>query len=555
LLNALGERDPHPLLAYLPQMSEWERVNLIKRLEKLPEWDAEIQATLYQLLSERTRQVSIQALEAIASRPVAEADVPALEQLLTRKGVDLRRGLITLLLKREDEAVLSSINRLLTRSHALQRMAGLDLIHGLLKQRRQQEQALAMANAYAEMHAQLTSEESALLETIHATSAMAEELLPEQALGLIQPEQRTPVVAPRKRAVTVDTPAARACLLALNALIEEHSTTPVQIKTWRGHVEMLLGDTQYRFPAPDAELSRDEDERTNLPLAELWFRWERERPASLRDEDGLELWRASLLLQGTQAAPTPLIIISDQQQSFNPFDIYTYEEADEDFDEDQDEEESEAIAGGNAQKQEQEREKMQLRHKHMVTTLLFWLRCHLEVPTRAIDFVLDTAETALANTDIAQMTAQETNPQLSDWARTQIRAGLLNDGGLALALQSRTWHRAAWQNEHLRRLWQLMHWRDEPEPGRARIRPALELLMESWAIGAANEADIIDQLAGLKQRHTYYSDLHTVSTRLPSQARKQYPILDEIVAKIRARILEIELRRGEMPTPATGLVR
>ncbi|HVU68831.1 MAG TPA: hypothetical protein VHD63_16975, partial [Ktedonobacteraceae bacterium] len=46
LLNALGERDPHPLLAYLPQMSEWERVNLIKRLEKLPEWDAEIQATL-----------------------------------------------------------------------------------------------------------------------------------------------------------------------------------------------------------------------------------------------------------------------------------------------------------------------------------------------------------------------------------------------------------------------------------------------------------------------------------------------------------------------------
>jgi hypothetical protein len=537
LLDALGKRDPRLLLPYLSQMSEWERVSLIKRLAELPEWDEEVHAALYRLLGERTRRVSEQALEAIASKPIAEADVPELEQLLTRKGVELRRGLITLLLKREDEAVLGSINRLLTRSHALQRLAGLDLIHGLLKQQRQGDQALALANAYAEMHARLTSEEAALLETIRATSTAREELKPEQVLGLIRPEQRTPVVTPRKLLVTVDTPAARACLLALNALIEEHSTTPILLKTWSGHVETLLGNIQHYFPTPDAELSREEDEQANLPLAELWLRWERERPASLRDEDGLELWRAALILQGTRAASTPAIT-SDQQHSFSSFYINTYN-----------------IADNDDVEKKREEETLQLRQRNIITTLLFWLRCHREMPGVAVDFVLDTAEAAMASVDFALMTEQETDLDKSEWERTQLRSSFQHDGGLILALQALTWHRSAWKDEHLRRLWQLMHWRDEPVPGWKRLRPELELLMDAWKIGAANEADIIDQLAGPRGKHAYYDDLQVLSTRTPSQAREQFPILDEIVSRLRARILEIELRRGEMPTPATDLAR
>src|SRR5205807_9248335 len=100
-------------------------------------------------------------------------------------------------------------------------------------------------------------------------------------LGLIKPEQRTPVVAPRKLHVTIDTPAARACLNSLNALIEEQSKALVQVQTWRGHEEMLLANIEPHFlPLPDLSLEPAEDEREHLPLAEVWLRWERERPAS-----------------------------------------------------------------------------------------------------------------------------------------------------------------------------------------------------------------------------------------------------------------------------------
>ena len=538
LLSCLGERDPRCLIPYISAMHSWNRIHLAQKLAALPIWDEQVRDVLYQLLGDRTHRVSFEALKLIATHPLDEADTRAIEQLLTRKNDELRRGLIELLLKGDDESVLTSASRLLIQTHPLQRQAGLDLLNGLIADKRQVERTVARARVYADENESLSPMENVLLEKIFAASRAEETYTRENVLGLIKPEQRTPVVPPRKLSVVIDTPAVRACLLSLDALIEEHRTTPLQIKTWRGHGEMLLGNVeQYQLPRPNLNLEAEQDEREHLPLAELWLAWERERPASTRDEDGLELVRAVLFLRKTLAAPTPPITDDTAHRRSPSMDFY----------------QRGAFASLLAKANETvEQEPFYLRHHQLINWLLMWLRRCPEMSRVTLNFLLDTAEAALAHIDVAELVALETDAQKSDWERHYIRQQCYQDGGLALLLEYHTWHGPQWEAEHVRRRWQLLHWLDEPVPGLERFRPSLDVVMEAYAIGEASEVDILDHLGGVAgNRH--HTDLRDLSTRIPPVHMEKYPVLFTIVAKLRARILEIELVRGEMPTPATDL--
>ncbi|GHO79914.1 hypothetical protein KSD_76850 [Ktedonobacter sp. SOSP1-85] len=538
LLNCLGDRDPRCLIPYVPSMHTGDRIHLAKKLVILATWDEQVRDVLYQLLGDRTQWVSSEALKLIATRPLNEADALAIEQFLTRKSVELRRGLIELLLKGDDEAVLASASRLLTQTHALQRQAGLDLLNGMIADKRQVERATALARAYAEGNERLTPTENVLLETIFAASCAEETYTRENVLGLINPEQRTPVVPPRKRSVTIDTPAARACLHALNALIEERSIIPVLIKTGRGHEEMLLGNiAPYYLPRPDLNLEATEDERKHLPLAEAWLKWERERPASMRDEDGLELVRAALFLRQTLAAPTPPITDDNANRRPPYMDFFLR---------------GTFVSLLAKENEAAGQEPLHLRHHQLISWLLVWLRRRQEMSHATLNFLLDTSEAALAHIDVAELVAQETNAQRPDWGRQYIRHQFSQDGGLALLQEYHTWHGPKWEAEHVKRRWQLLHWLDEPAPGLERIRPSLDVLLEAHVIGEASEADILDQLGG-PATNTRHSDLRELSTHKSPVQVEKYPVLRPIVAKLRTRILEIELGRGEMPTPATEL--
>ncbi|GHO85046.1 DUF4132 domain-containing protein [Dictyobacter formicarum] len=536
LLDCLSERDPRCLIPYMPAMDSRDRINLAKRLAALPTWDEKVRDALYQLLGDRTRWVSSEMLKLIAGHPLDEADTRVIEQLLTRKSVDLRRGLIELLLKGDDEAVIASASRLLAQTHALQRQAGLDLLNGLVADKRQIERATAMARAYAAERASLTPVESVLLETIFAASRTEETYTRENVLGLIKPEQRTPIIPPRKLSVTIDTPAARACLRALDALIEEHSKTPIQVKTWRGHEEMLLGNINqyYYLPRPDLNLNAADDESEHLPLAEIWLTWERERPASMRDEDGLELVRAALFLRRTRAAPTPRIIDDNDNRRSPYMGLFLRQESASLL-----EKKSEAA----------ELEPIFLRYHLLISWLFGWLRRHSGISNLTLSFLLDTAETALAHVDVAKLQKQEKDPE---WQRLYIRRQESFDGGLTLLQEYYTWYGQTWEEEYVKRYWQLLHWLDEPAPGLERSRPSLDTLMHAYAIGAASKVDILDQLGG-PNKDTHHTDLRTLSTRTPPVQIERYPILSTAVAELRARILDVELGRGEMPTLATEL--
>ncbi|MEM7799021.1 MAG: DUF5724 domain-containing protein, partial [Chloroflexota bacterium] len=108
-----------------------------------------------------------------------------------------------------------------------------------------------------------------------------------------------------------------------------------------------------------------------------------------------------------------------------------------------------------------------------------------------------------------------------------------------------------------------------------RLRPSLDELMEAYVRGAANDDDLMDMLVG--PRRNFYNkpdpnhdvgiryssswgfrDLSMASRRKPFGRPVRFAYHEAVqaaVEKIRARVVEIELARGDLPTPASGIVR
>jgi hypothetical protein len=463
MIECFGEREPMRLIAYLPRMGERDRVSTAEKLADLPVWDVAMRTELYRLLGDRSRWVYERVLELVASHPLDEAGIAALELLLTRKSSALRRGILTLLLKESDEAVLSSAERLLTASHPLQRLAGLELLNKLATDKRAIEQSRESVRTYYASHAALTTGEVSLIDAIIAVSRSTEAPTRENVLGLISPEACTPRVSPRPLAFDLATPAARGCLRALDALVEEHRTTPVTAQTWRGSEEILLGDLSWMFPFPKGTASIVEDAHTHLPLAQVWSDWERERPTELHDTDGLELLRALLLsmrqrsLKGHWSDAWNLLV--KKNDSSQP-----------------------------------EQEVLQLSYPFVVEGVLGWLVPLQGISAAALDFLLDMAETTLGGISIAELTREHPD-QRQQWAHNAVRGQLLwKNESLQVLQQFFTWFPDSWTSAHITRYWQLLHWLDQPTPALPRQPPPLNVLLAAHRVGAATEADILDHL-------------------------------------------------------------
>jgi len=533
MIECLGERNPVRLIVYLPRMNAWDRISTAEKLAELPIWDAAIRNELYRLLGDRSHRVHERVLTLVARHPLDEAGTAALELLLTRKRSDLRRGILTLLLQESDEAALFSAERLLTATHPLQRLAGLEMLNGLATDGRTIEQSRDQARRYSASRALFTTEEATLINAILAVGQGTGAPTRENVLGLISPEACTPRVLPRPRAFDLDTPAAYGCLRELDALVEEHRTTPVTAHSWRGSEEIVLGDLSWRFPFPKDAASIEEDVRTQLPLARVWLDWECERPAEFHDADGLELVRALLLAMRQCSSKGPLNGV------FNLF------------------------AGNSALAQTSDssqpaREGLQLSYPAVVNGVLGWLIPLQGISAAALDFLLDRAETTLAGISIAELESEESDQQ-QPWGHNDVRSHLLwQNESLQLLQRFFTWFPSSWTPAHIIRYWQLLHWLDQPTPALLRRRPPLKILLAAYRAGAATEADILDQLGGPVGHPHHYTgngDLQMLTTRRPDPLLEEHPLLQRLVSALRQRILEIELERGEMPTVATALAR
>ena len=505
LLSCLGDRHPQRLLPYIGDLNSSDRVRAANLMEGHGLDDPALRDAVLRMAGDRNREVREAVIRIMTRQSIHPDDAAYLEGLLTRKANDLRRSILNMLVNQADDHVLASADRLIAAKEPLQRVAGLELLQILVEKDRQVSECRQKAESYRRANPSLDELEEALIRRVlkHDQS----EYTLENVLGLIDPSERTRPVPPQPQTIDLGTPAAMMCLVALDELVHEYRHTPLSAKTWQGEQEVLLGNSPYALPYPDLRLPVEEN-LAELPLRDLWVGWYTTRPETMRDDDELELLRAWLDIG---------------QRGYGS-----------------------KVPG---------EQRMEIRYSGTVERILSWLIWLYEAPNSA-DFVLNMLEDSYAsifNSLVKQNLAENGYAEgpHSGW-RSRFDSPYLRK--LERVRQYR--HLCAgWTARHHARMYGLLRWIDEPLPGADRHRPQLQEVLWAYEAGAANDADIHDQLLGPRPMGYYggdFSDLRYLSSKKLHPVLEQYPRLREIFDECRERILEVELGRGEMPTAASG---
>lgn len=547
LVAALGTRRPEKLIPYLSAMSDRARVQSLAKLCTARTLTAEVRQTLVAVTGEPNQYVRREAMNHLKKCTLAEDEVRTLEGYLTRKAADFRRGVFDLLLNRPDKNALATVDRLLTASDANQRAAGVELARRLVDAGRSADAVRARLRAFKEERGKrLSDADAAAVEAVLDPSSRAATLA--DGLGTFDPADRSTAIPPEDRGVEFATPAAIAFVTALDAFIHDHRQATFRKQYPGGQtVEIVLGSIEwgFEFDLPDRQKS-PEDDRANLPLADLWDGWLADRPADTRDADGYELLRAMLLTR---------VAVRDGEERADPNDGIGAGDPDV----------SAALAKIGAT------ERVKVRYGPIIDRLLNWF-LKLHPPAGTADFLLDAAETALAavpqtvidKLPTTEADAEETpsNPyqylsedDSADAWRSGYQSPFLR--ALELAKHQEEWL-PGWGPDHDARLFRLCRWVDEPIPGVRRQRPSLEVIFKGYATGAAAEADLYDELIGPRAKQRYGRESFDSLSWLTDPARPTdeplaaHPAIRDAVRRVVERIVQVELARGESATAASA---
>jgi hypothetical protein len=518
LPDHLGKLPVTVLVPLVPAMSSYNRADLAEQLAKQKKWDAATRDLLFTLVGDRDSWVREHALKAVKKCEMTAEDAVCLEALLTRKSSETRQGVLALLRKQPAALALASADRLLAAKKSAQRLGGLELLRLLVESRKAVAECRQRAADFQNRARSLGELERLHLDAILNVQRVVPTL--DDALGLMRPEERSKPVEPVARTVLLNTPAAVACLKSLDALIRKNAELPV--KLWpdeepdEDEGEELLGNLSgWELPDPSPEEPVEKD-AARLPLRELWEGWYVGRDKKLRDPDGLELVRAFVWLQAGDGW-------KERQRRFGaswgPY--------------------LKLVANGQSP--------VKLRHDDLIRTILQWL-LRLHAPMGAAAFLLDATETAFA---LVPDEARRKVVNLRDWSKRDRdwRAFSPAETWVEAANELRDLMPGVWTEEHKLRWWHLMHWRDTPSPGVARMRPDLPDLLPALAAGAVTDADVYDHLLGPGDD---FGDLGRLTAPEPVPEWDRYPRLLAAAERCRERVLEVELARGELPTAATG---
>ncbi len=537
LIRALGKRPATRLIAHLADLTSYERGEALALMAKPEKADAAAREAFLAWVGDGTRRVRDAALEGLQKCNVSAADAPRLEGLLTRTAGDLRRGVLGLLLKQPDSGALASVDRLLAAASAPQRLAGLELLRQLADARRCLSEARERAAAYRKVRPKLAEAERRQIENVE--TARAETITLDNALGLVKHEDRTWPPKPVNRDVALHSPAAVRLIQALDDLVHQHREKTITVEEWNDEdnkQQKLLGELSYGFQLPKEEKTLEQD-KARLPLLETWEDWWAGRARELRDLDGFEVLRAFAWFE-CGAKPHR---VDDDVKLLRKRCPETMR----------------AVYGDYPH--------LKLKYEGVVMDLLRWLH-RLHPAPGAQDFILDAIETIFALVPESELRHA---PDHEDYSSDDLN---WRDYGSPLGCwrELLSWDRrfaaSQWSAEQHGRLFRLMRWADEPfgrennlsDKGKpiSRDRADLDVLASAYAAGAATNADVLDQLLGPRQESRYgsgsFDDLEQLTRRGPGKrTMEEYPALRPLMERCRARVLEIELTRGDTATPAS----
>lgn len=324
----------------------------------------------------------------------------------------------------------------------------------------------------------------------------------EAGLGLFDPAQRTKPVAPREAIGPKLMSAERDRIFqSLDALVDRQRETPITHKVPNGsEVSDLFGNFRWLDPAKD------------YPLSSVWREWWSTLEPELKERDEVELARAVCAAILTPMRHDPDWVKKSSQ---------------------------EMVAG------------VELKFPSFVRDILWHLLIGHST-AEDVDYLLDVVESYLSRL------SANYDPR-SGRRHYQLSSRTTALGLLSRLIEScRVARPEVWGQHQWRRYWNLLRWIDEGMPaqegerGKERHFPALGVTLEAHHLGIASDADVYDQLLCVRGRYINgLFDLARVTKRKRDKLFEQYPELADFVGKCRDRILEIELKRGDLPTAAS----
>ncbi|MFC4638149.1 DUF5724 domain-containing protein [Deinococcus hohokamensis] len=529
-----GERPFVVLAPHLPGMSTYGKAAVLRQLEaqaRQQALDAPTRALLLSLLQDRNSSVSQEAVEVMAHFRPDPAEVAVVQTLLKRKSADLRRGLIRLLAA-EPSTGLASAEALLRTSNAEQRQAGLQLL-------------LELGSPPPADFTPKNLTEQTLLDRLTDPGT---QLSLRDGLGLFDPEALTRPEAPvaRERDYPHELQRGAVLLRQLDALIQTHRETPLSGVGWDGRDTILLGNAQGWMLRPD----RDGE---SGPLQTLWNSWWQARPEA---QDGdLTRMRWTLAHFVARADTTEGELQAELAGSAGSNELSDRPDLDEEDLSGADAEEEQAALSAAEVRQNLRRQTLhrtlgplvtlRLEHAELVRVVVDLLHAAHATPTDT-DLTLDAWESALSR--LPTHVEVQVDPRYV-WRREDPR-DLLQP-----LWPAGDW--TTWSPEQVRRLWHLRRYQGTAFPKLPRLRVPTPLLLRAQAEGWASHADLFDQLIGERPvMEGYYSspdfgDLTLYTRRTLKDETPRTPEWLTAVQAVRDRVLEVELGRGDLETPAT----
>jgi hypothetical protein len=500
--------------------------------------------TLIAMLGDPAVEVREQAALWLQREAVSDEEVARHEELCDRTASDVRTRALSRLESQSDASALASAERLLNGSK-LRALAGLDLLRLLVEKDRSREAATALAEAFRKENAKPGKDAQAALDAIFAGRSRATVTV-KDAFGLAKAfaPRAVPTLQPFARFEA--TPAAVACLWSLDDLVEANKLLELKAfnedgveQTPFGGERWLLGSlSSTTYLTPNSTLTPEKD-RPLCPVTELLEGWLVSRPRETRDADGLELVRAWLLLKESERSyesskvtwPSAVGSLAPKGRSGFP------------------------------------------RYRTGIELFLVWA-LRLSHPD-AMTFFLDQIEGAIARDDIVRPEDVRYNVKKSKQAGLSAKQWL---GRFRFCTAN--WPRME-EAGHIRRLDGLLRAADLALVEAAKKKPPVKSDDESysedprrlmqleldeflvlWHAGDISDDELLIRIMVPEKES---EDLHSIrlvelsrlfELRKPGKRSrwKQIrltPRLEALLERIRRRVLEIELGRGDAHTPAT----
>lgn len=580
------------VIPHLDRLPSHERSWLVRRLslrvkgdplahgrEKKPQpMTPEVRKVFIQLLGDSKQDARRSAAEGLSTEKPTPEEIARHEELLQRSAGDIRAGAIKRLLELPDEQTLASVQRLLQGTKP-QKQAGLEVFKMLIEAGRSVEAARTLAGGSAPAPGKASSKgtktkphtpkkSDATIEQFRSnvlSPAATENITEDNAFGLAKSFAPRPLYVCKQIENPLFTKAAVECIWSLEDLIEEHKT--LELKRFDdkgqelppGDSEHLLGGLEYTYAyTPDPRLNIDVS-RKRLPFGDLLDRWEASRPAKTRDADGLELLRAWILVEQAEWAtsrsnrwPREFAELTPKQRT------------------------------GDTPK-----------HFEAIELLVKWA-CHLSSndPTA---FFLDQMETAAARRDIVRSEdvdyhsrvvpskmplglsvsrlrrlfeyAPGRNQETTDLQTCRRLEGILRAADTIKHEQLRAKaDRIIAKNSPTKSRDSDLFDADEEiiEEIRAQnVRAEFTVLVQLWKAGDISDDELLVEMTRSSTTRDYHvhHNAHNLQRLYSSKSKPRWqssdwfieitPKLEELIERVRRRVMEIELSRGDADTPAT----